>query len=132
MSWSKGICFPNGQGCEYSPAFLRVDLPLETGKTWSGKMTITGEAFVGAVDYQKKVDGAETITTPAGQFDTYKVSASGRLNGKLKAGGTPFSGSESYAGWWASIGGKAVVVKAEYKNTFGETVTRELVSAELK
>jgi predicted dienelactone hydrolase len=132
MFWSHAICLANGQLCAWSPAMQYAEFPLEIGKTWSGKSIVTGETFVGEVTYQVKVDGIEKIATPAGQFDAYKVSASSRLSGTNKAGGAPWSGTESYADWWATITGKAVVVRTEYKNSFGETYTRELVSAELK
>ena len=132
MSWSRGICFSNGQMCEFSPALLSVDFPLESGKTWSGRTTVKGDAFVSDRTYQARAEGVEKMTVPAGEFDAYKVSFTTQFEGRDKKDGVPWSGTESYADWWVVIRGKAVVLKTEYRNSFGEVFTRELVSAEIK
>jgi hypothetical protein len=133
LSLRKGICEPNGQSCTYSPAWVWVDFPLEKGKIWSATSIVTGETFIAEVAYQYKVEGVEKITTAAGQFDAYRISASERTTSRSKLSGSPIShGTSSFTDWVASINGKVVVVKTEYENSFGERFTRELVSAELR
>lgn len=60
---------------EFSPPYPAYAFPLETGKTWSVRVTGThpasGERRSVRVDGE--VLGSERITTPAGAFDTIKV-----------------------------------------------------------
>ncbi len=132
LSARKGICEPNGQACTFSPAWVWVDFPLEKGKTWSATSIVTGDTFISEVAYQYKVEGVEKITTPAGQFDAYRISGSERITSRSKGGAGPWYGTSSFTDWVASINGKVRVIKSEYRNTFGEVYTRELMSAELK
>ena len=67
----------------YSPGKKLYDFPLNVGKEWSGKSNVTlcylnsdGEITHYAWDYLdwvRKVVSTETITVPAGTFDTYVV-----------------------------------------------------------
>lgn len=126
------VCLPNGERCSFSPAWVWVDFPLAKGKTWSGKTTVTGESFVSESEYETRVEGLESITTPAGRFDAYKLSGSERLTSRMKGMDGAWQGSSKYAYWVASIRDKLVCVRNEYQNSFGASMTRELVSAELK
>jgi hypothetical protein len=126
LSYLKGICWANGQVCEFSPGEVWFDFPLEKGKTWSGTTTVTGETFIVDLTYQSRVEALEKINTPAGEFEAYTVSGTERI--RTGSG----SGMANLRYWLAAINGKLVCVKNEYKNPFGEFFTRELLSAELK
>jgi len=126
LSRLKGMCFETRQACEFSPREVWVDFPLEKGKRWSDKATVTGETFTVETIYQYNVEGVEKINTPAGEFEAYRVSGSERINRQ----GVQRTGTFTY--WLAAINGKLVRVRDEYMNTFGPFYTRELVSAELK
>ena len=132
FSLRKGICSPNGQACTFSPAWVWLDFPLEEGKAWSAASTVTGESFISEVAYQYKVEGVEKITTPAGQFDAYRISGSEHIKSRSKGGAGPWHGTSSFTDWVASINGKVRAVKSEYHNSFGEVYTRELLAAELR
>jgi len=60
---------------EFSPAYPAYAFPLDTGKTWSvrvtGTQTATGQQVSVRVDGE--VVGSERVTVPAGSFDTIKV-----------------------------------------------------------
>lgn len=132
FSVRKGICTSNGQACTFSPAWVWLDFPLEEGKTWSATSIVSGETFISETAYQYKVEGIEKITTPAGQFDAYRISGSERIKSRSKAGAGPWYGTATFTDWVASINGKVRAVKSEYHNTFGELATRELLAAELR
>jgi hypothetical protein len=132
LSRLKGACFPSGQACEWLPGDRWADFPLEKGKTWSFTMTVRSEAFITEIASERKVEGVEQIETPAGRFEAYRVAAAERLTSRSKAGAGPYLGMASFTYWLTSIKGKLVFVKNEYVNSFGETFSRELVSAELK
>jgi hypothetical protein len=132
LSRLKGACFPSGQVCEWSPGDRWADFPLEKGKTWSFTMTVRSAAFITEIASERKVEGVEQIETPAGQFEAYRVAAAERLTSRSTTGAGPYLGMASFTYWLTSIKGKLVFVKNEYVNSFGETFSRELVSAELK
>jgi len=132
LARKKGICLPNGQACDWSPGDLWADFPLERGKRWSYTVTITGEMFISKTAIDRTVKNLETIKTPAGQFDAYRISSTDRIESKGKTGGDPSLGTASYDYFVTSIKGKLVFLKNDYTNSFGQSFSRELVSAEFK
>lgn len=98
----------------YNPGIKLYDFPLSVGKEWSGRSYVAGTSWWNSttagegtdtgseyIDWVRKVVATETITVPAGNFDTYIVE-------ELKFGdGTRF---------WFSVDAKNHV-KLEY---FGE------------
>lgn len=133
LSRLKGVCFTNGQACQWSPGDVWADFPLEKGKRWSFTVTITGEAFISEQASERTVEAVEKIKTPAGEFEAYRVSAREQIKYRAKTEtGTWYTGTAIFTYWLTSIKGKLVFLKNEYQNSFGATFTRELVSAELK
>jgi hypothetical protein len=132
LSRRKGICLPNGQACGWSPGDLWADFPLHEGKRWSYTATITGETFVSRTAVERAVKGLETIDTPAGRFDAYRISSTDRIESRGKTGGDATLGTASYDYFVTSIKGKLVFLKNDYTNSFGQSFSRELVSAEFK
>lgn len=126
----KGIA--NGEQSTFEPGLKHVDLPLEVGKKWTSEATIVGETFRNHVTHDCVVEKIEKVATPAGEFDAFKVSYTGRIQGtnnKKRAYTGKDSGSE-----WVVMGsdGKAYVIKSEYDNSFGTKITRELVAVSYK
>jgi hypothetical protein len=68
---------------------------------------------------------------PAGEFEAFKISFSGRIQG-VDAKGSKFTGKEDGTNWIALVNGKPVVVKVVYRNSFGEKASRELTSVAFK
>lgn len=128
---SKALCESNGQPCTFAPALEWVAFPLEKGKKWQGTTTVTGESFTAEVSYERKVEAIEKVKTAAGEYEGFRISFSGRIKGK-DAKGAPFSGKEDGRIWVGLISGKPVPLKSEYRNSFGEKFTTELLSATLK
>ena len=127
----KAPCWSNGQACTYSPAFKFVDFPLEKGKKWINSATVTGETFVAEISDERVVERIETVKTPAGEFETYKITSSARLKSK-DGKGAVYTGKEESSTWVALVSGKMLVVKATYRNSFGEKFSLDLVSASYK
>jgi hypothetical protein len=128
---ARGLCISNGQQCTFSPALKFADFPLEKGKKWTTKFTVTGETFTADVTQDRKVDKIEKVKVKAGEFQAAKVGFGGRIKGTDNKGNA-FSGKEDGADWIAVVNGKVVVVKTEYRNSFGEKATVELASLDLK
>jgi len=132
LSRQKGVCLPNGQACDWSPGDAWATFPLDKGKTWSYTVTVTGEQFTSTQTVDRAVEGMEKISTPAGQFNAYRISSADRIESRSKVGGGPRLGTANYKYYLTSIKGKLVFLKNDYTNSFGESFTRELVSAEFK
>jgi hypothetical protein len=128
---TKGMCESNGQPCAFAPALEWVVFPLEKGKKWEGTTTVTGQTFTSEVAYERKVEAIEKVKTPAGEYEGFRIYFSGRIKGKDSKGAS-FSGKEDGRVWVGLISGKPVPLKSEYRNSFGEKFTTELISAELK
>lgn len=127
----KGPCFANGQVCAFSPALRFVDFPLEKGKKWTNSFTVTGETFIAEVTEDRLVERIETVKVPAGEFETYKITASGRIKSKDSKGGV-FTGKEESSTWVASVSGKMITIKVAYKNSFGEKFNLDMMSTSFK
>jgi len=125
------MCLANGQPCKYSPGIRLLDLPLEKGKKWDTAFTVTGDTFTAEVTQERKVEGFEKIRTPAGEFDTVKISFGGRISSRDPKGNV-YTGKEDGIEWWAISTQRPIAVKVTYRNSFGEKFALELISASLK
>ena len=128
---TQGMCYSNGQQCTFSPALSLAEFPLEKGKKWTVAMTVKGETFLSQVESERQVEKVEKVKVPAGEFEAFRIAHSGRIRGS-DAKGSGFSGKEDGRYWVAVINDKAVIVKGEYRNSFGEKFSHELVSAAFK
>jgi hypothetical protein len=120
----------NSQRCSFSPGLQLLKLPLEVGKKWTTKFTVTGETFTSRVVQKRKVEKIEKVRVPAGEFEAFKIGFKGNFSGH--AGGSLFSGREKGADWVAIVGGKAIFVNSVYSNSFGEQASREMISTSAK
>jgi hypothetical protein len=58
---------------EFDPPVLFLDLPLTMYKSWTSQASIGGIAHPESVIYYFIVNGQESVTTPAGTFDTIRI-----------------------------------------------------------
>lgn len=58
---------------EFDPPILFLDLPLTMSKTWTSRASIGGAARQDSVIFYFVVNGQESVTTPAGTFDTMRL-----------------------------------------------------------
>ncbi len=124
----KMMCLAAGVACVFSPGFNFVEFPIEKGKTWTQAFTITAATFVADIQQVRVVEGFEKLRVPAGEFETYKIAAVGRIKGKNSKGDL-FVGKEESTEWMAIVSGKLVMVKVVWKNSFGEKFSLELISS---
>ena len=128
------MCIANGQACmngSNGKGLEFVTFPLEQGKQWTTAVTVKGETFSADVTQDRKVEGVERIKVLAGEFEAFKVSYVGRVKG-ADTRGNRFNGKEEGTDWVALVGGKLVVVKFTYKNSFGDRSERQLISTNWK
>jgi hypothetical protein len=129
--YRKAPCLPDGQQCTFSPGLTFVEFPLEKGKKWTTTFTLNAETYTAQVTQERQVERTETIKVPGGEFDTFKITYTGRVTGKT-SNGEAFKGGHEGINWVALISGKLCIVKSTYKNTSGGRFAYELVSASFK
>ena len=93
--------------------------------------TTTTEKSETRAEKADKVEKVEKVKVPAGEFEAYRVSQSGRFRGS-DTKGSGFSGKEDSTIWFTQMNGKFVVAKVEYRNSYGERFTRELTAISYK
>ncbi len=128
---TKSVCLSNGQACVFSPGIQLMDLPLEKGRRWTTSFTAAGETFTSNVVQERQVDKVEKIRVPAGEFEAFKISVRGRITG-VDPKGNPYSGKEEITEWWSFLSGKPKLMRMEYRNSFGEKASAELISLSIK
>ena len=128
---TKYPCLNSMVQCAFTPANRWADFPLEKGKKWSNPTHVVGPGGEADLTKEHVVEAYEKIKVPAGEFDTYRISFTGKIKGKDKKGNS-FSASEKGTYWYALINGKPNMIKWVYSNTFPEKVVRELISVEYK
>lgn len=132
MDVLSGLCLANGQQCQFEPGIHVLDLPLTKGKKWNNEFTVKGETFSARIKQERQVEKTERIRTAAGEFDTLRIQVKSRIQGSDKSGGS-FAGNESLTEWWSfTPSGKALMVKFDYRNSFGEKAIREVSAIHLQ
>ena len=130
LAFTKYMCLSNGQQCNFAPAVTWLRFPLSVGQEWRSEFDVAGETFDSHVIVDWKVAGMERVKVKGGEFDAYKLTASGSISGRTKAG-SPFTGTESST-CWSAPAARMFCVKYAYKNSFGENTRLELVSYALQ
>jgi hypothetical protein len=125
--FTKYACLNSMVQCMFTPGNNWADWPLEKGKKWSNPNHLQGPTFEADLTKEHVVDGYEKVKVPAGEFDAYKISFTGKVKGK-DSKGNGFSANEKGTYWYTIINGKPIMVKFVYQNTFPEKVTKELLA----
>jgi hypothetical protein len=125
------MCLNNGLRCVFTPGLAQVTYPLAHGRTWKISHKVKAGEFTTTASGERRVLKNETITVPAGTFDTFKINYSDETTSKTLQG-VAYKGQEHGTDWIAVIKGKACIVQSAYINSLGEKASLELTSAALK
>ena len=132
MARVRGMCHGARQACTWSPAEAWARFPLEPGKMWSERLLVTSDELVTDVFVERKVEEPEVVSTLAGRFEAFRITATERYSARRKNGRRASDGMAFVTYWIAAIDDKPVIVKWEYRTSTGERFERELVSAALR
>ena len=127
----KGYCPGSRQSCSYYPGLDYAVFPLEKGRKWSSSYTVIGQTFKSDITEERRIERMETIRVPAGEFESFRITATGLVKSRNMKGQMQYAREESTT-WVTLISGKLIIVKASYENAFGKKFFRELVSSSLK
>jgi len=108
--------------------------PLTVGKTWNYEYWLGGHQgdVVTTYRYRARVDGIETISTPAGRFETLRVSHEGRWSRPVIEQGRPVerSGDVRTTYWYAPAVGTWARLEVDLRRPDGSRdlgIVQELV-----
>jgi hypothetical protein len=97
-------------GTRYDPPVSNFKFPLVVGDRWKSSFMAEGSNFKSKTDLDSKIAARETVKTPAGEFDTFKIESEGWINGVTWSGTIRMT----LVRWYAPAIGS--VVKSEYKD----------------
>lgn len=91
------------------PHFVLYAFPLEVGKEWSGKWGMKSTRFTYPTSWTAtiKVVGTETVTVPAGTFETFKLVFRGHYN-RASGDAYPVNGVREETLWYSPVVKRAV------------------------
>lgn len=84
------------EGQKYDPYIPTFSFPLASGKQWEGKYSFSRSTFQFNGTRASRVEGWETVKTPAGEFKALKITYSGRATNQ-RGLGTAFQGTSWYS-----------------------------------
>lgn len=112
-------------GTRFDPPIAGFKFPLVVGDGWKSSFVGEGASNKSKTDLDFKVAARETVKTPAGEFDAYRIEAEGWITGITWSGAIRMTEVR----WYAPAIGR--VVKSEYKDFRGGNLWTNTVT-ELK
>lgn len=117
------------EGSNYSPAIKYVQVPGRIGESWESRSTETnvktGKTRVHVI--RARIDGKETVTVPAGSFDTFRIV----LSSEVQDDGKVITGQDT--SWFSPQVGRSVKSELRSRDPAGKEGHRvvQLVSYSL-
>jgi hypothetical protein len=106
------------------PAWMLYQFPLQVGKKWDGRWETADETQVSRWNGKSHVEKIESITVPAGTFQTFKVRFEGTYNSKSKNTTDSWTGFRKETMWYAPAVRRAV--KTEWEERSGSYYNKEV------
>ncbi len=97
----------------YDPPHMAFKFPLIVGNSWASRSVVEGGGNKSRTDLALKVVARETVKTPAGEFDAFKIESEGWINGISWTGAI----RTTEVRWYAPAIGR--VVRTEYQDFRG-------------
>lgn len=123
---AKKVAVSNGEQIEFAPPMKWLTFPLKPGLTWTDQSVVKGQTFQLNLSTKFEARTWEAITVPAGQFAAVKVTADETYTAGRNRKGESFTGGGTVTYWMAPD--SKCPVKWQYKNTFGDKTTMQLLS----
>jgi hypothetical protein len=122
----KEFCFVNGQKCSWSPAVKFFDGEMKVGDKWKSTYVVTSEEALVDQSIEHKVEKFEKIKIKLGEFETYRIFASGPMKATLFKNNEVLKGSLKMTYWVGVFNKRLVILKREYSNDFRQSFSQEL------
>jgi hypothetical protein len=123
---AKRVAFSNGQQSELVPPMKWLNFPLQPGTAWTDQVVAKGQTFQLNLSAKFGAMPWETVTVAAGQFAAVKVVAEETYTAGRNNKGQSFTGNGTVVFWIAPD--VKCAVKGQYKNSFGDKTTSQLLS----
>lgn len=128
----KEFCFVDGQKCSWSPAVKFFDGEIKVGDKWKSTYVVTTEEALVDQSIEHKVEKFEKIKIKLGEFESFKIFASGPMKATLLKNNEVFKGSLKMTYWVGVFNKRLVILKREYSNDFRQSFSQELLAITAK
>lgn len=120
------LCLAQVMTCEWTPPVKMFDRTLKINDSWNATTVVnTGKKILVDEVLQSKVERADRVKVPAGEFDALLVLVSGTIKATTERGDV-YKGTLKMRTWFGVVNKRLVLIKRDYENSFGDTFTQEL------
>ena len=118
----------NGQMFSRVPALKIFEPGLQVGNKWNSVFEARGEALTAQIMQQAQASKYEKIKLKFGEFDAILVTNNDLLQ-VITNKSEVFAGKSTAKIWIGVVNNRALILKREYQNSFGEKLVQELAEA---
>ena len=120
------LCLAQVMTCEWTPPVKMFDRTAQVNDTWNTTTVVTtGKKILVDEILESKVERADRVKVPAGEFDSLLVLTTGSIKATTERGEV-YKGTLKMRTWFGVVNKRLVLIKRDYENSFRETFTQEL------
>lgn len=121
----KDIALSNGQIFTRTPPIKIFEPGLQIGSKWNTVFEVKGETLTVQVIQQAQASKLEKVKLKFGEYDAILVTNNDVIQG-INNKSEVFSGKSTAKIWVGIVNNRALILKREYQNSFGEKLVQEL------
>lgn len=121
----KDFGLSNGQMFTRTPPIKIFEPGLQIGSKWNTVFEVKGETLTVQVIQQAQASKLEKVKLKFGEYDAILVTNNDVLQG-INNKSEVFSGKSTAKIWVGIVNNRALILKREYQNSFGEKLVQEL------
>lgn len=121
----KDFALGNGQMFLRIPSLKIFDPTMQVGSKWNNVFEAKGETLTVQIIQQVQVSKVEKVKLKFGEFDAFLLTNTDVLQG-INNKSEVFLGKSNAKIWVGVVNNRALVLKREYQNSFGEKILQEL------
>jgi hypothetical protein len=121
----KDIALSNGQIFIRTPPIKIFEPGLQIGSKWNTVFEAKGETLTAQVIQQAQASKLEKVKLKFGEYDAILVTNNDVIQG-INNKSEVFSGKSTAKIWVGIVNNRALILKREYQNSFGEKLVQEL------
>lgn len=121
----KDVALSNGQIFIRTPPIKIFEPGLQIGSKWNTVFEAKGETLTAQVIQQAQASKLEKVKLKFGEYDAILVTNNDVIQG-INNKSEVFSGKSTAKIWVGIVNNRALILKREYQNSFGEKLVQEL------
>lgn len=121
----KDFALSNGQLMVRKPALKIIDANLQVGSKWNDVFEVTSDLLTVQIIQQAMATKSEKVKLRFAEVESNLITNNAILQG-INTKSEMFSGKSNAKIWVGVVNNRALILKREYQNSFGEKVLQEL------